>query len=79
MLTQVSIRGDIRREWARTRFLETLAEAGLAHVDSSGHKMELPVESFEENWTMSGVLCSVTLDRATGKRSLHIKPPETWV
>jgi hypothetical protein len=77
-LTQVSIRGDIRREWAQTRLIDTLAEGGFGHINTSGQQLELPMETFEEHWTLRDVLCSVTLDPATGKHSLHVKNPGTW-
>jgi hypothetical protein len=77
-LTQVSIRGDIRREWAQTRLIDTLAEGGFGHINTSGQQLELPMETFEEHWTLRDVLCSVTLDPATGKHSLHVKNPVTW-
>jgi hypothetical protein len=76
-LTQTSIRGDIRREWAQTRLAATLSEGGISHIDSSGHQLDLTMEEFERNWTCRGVLCSVHLD-AQGNHQLRIRNLAEW-
>ena len=69
------ITASIRRDWARTRMVAAIEEAGGGHLCSPRRDLSITEDDFKAVWAQRGVLCVVSGQPST----MVVKAASSWV
>ena len=69
------ITASIRRDWARTRMVAAIEEAGGGHLCNPRRDLSITEDDFKAVWAQRGVLCVVSGQPST----MVVKAASSWV